>query len=277
MEPSTQLADFIAQIRTESNSHQLFECIEQAYSTIFEGANYIKNTAALARRLCDYFINSDPEMWHGKRIRINRDDHYIIYRFNEVDERVPRINIMAGVKRRHTLGVYGRMLQTKDPMIICPIVTNELWHEWEQSSFLNTPHDICEHIKNNQTVMIHELTHLIDDIDDKIDYQISDKAASRLVPGIKAKMPEYYGIPDKVISQEAKYLNKPSEFNARFIAAMRDAIAEGKTRTFDEFKDAMRFNRELLSIRPHYDSANDKRYLKWLYLAYEAIKAGEIK
>ena len=269
------LKKIIENLRTEDNQ-QLIECVESGYNVIFEGVDYLKTTSDLATRLYNYFINVPPEEWHGKKIKFNRDDHYIIYRFNDV-ESIPRINIMADRKRRNIHGIYARMLHTGDPMIVCPIVDDDLWDSWIDQAFWNTPEDIINHLRNTKSTAIHEFIHLIDDMRDINKHKISDKVASKLVPGIRTKMPEYYGIPDKVIADEAKYLNKPTEFNARFLTAVKEAIANGDTDSFFEFKQSVRYNTQMLSIPDHFTPENTKRYMKWLYLAYEAIKAGELK
>lgn len=250
------IENFINTLRTDDNQH-LIECVESGFNLIFEGANYIKSTSDLATRLYNYFINVPPDEWHAKRIKFNRDDHYIIYRFNDV-ESIPRINIMADRKRGNIRGIYGRMLRTNDPMIICPIVDDDMWNSWIEHAFLNTPDDIINHLLNTKSVAIHEFVHLIDDMRDINKHKISDKAAAKLVPEIKIRMPEYYGIPDKVIASEAKYLNKPTEFNARFLTAVKDAISNGDTDTFIQFTQAVRYNKEMLSIPDHFTPENKK-------------------
>lgn len=265
----------IKTLHTDTN-HDLIECVESGYQLIFEGAEYIKSTTDLATRLYNYFINLPIDEWHKNKIRLNRDGHYIIYRFNDV-ESIPRINIMADVKQRNIHGIYTRMLHTNDPMIVCPMVDDEMWYKWVEQEFQNTPEDIVNHMRDKKTTAIHEFVHLIDDMRDINKHKISDKSAAKLVPGIKSKISDYNGIPDKIIADEAQYLNTPTEFNARFLSAVRDAISNGDTDTFFEFTQSVRFNRQMLSIRDHFTPENKKRYMKWLYLAYEAIKAGELK
>lgn len=249
--------------------------MESGDTTLTEGSAYIKNTVEQATAIYDTIINLTDREWNDHKILLSRDDHYIAYRFDEIGG-IKRFVVMADRKRGNGYrGIYGTMKATNDPAIVLPMVDDDMWNMWDMHDFVFAPDDIKSRLRAMKPTTIHEITHMIDD---KVGggynkFQMSDKSAQKLVPEYRLKNWEYDGLPDKVVADEVQYVNKPTEFNARFIAGVENAINMGHTKSFADFSRSMRENTQIGSVLHVLTPDNKKRYQKWLYQAYEIIKA----
>lgn len=267
--------EIVALIESSNANSALHSTLMGAYHTIFENTEYIKRTVDWANRIYTALISIPPEYWHAKKLMLRRDSQFIAYRFNNI-EGIDRLVIAAGRVQRNTQGVYGTMADTKDPAIILPMVDDKLWDEWTKSEFFDAPEDMITRLRALRPTTIHELTHLLDDHKNGgfNDHKMSDTEATRRMKQTKKEMSwAYDGLPDKYITQDIQYMNKPTEFNARFIASVQNAVEMGRTSSFEDFSLCIRNDSQMGSVLPYITPENKKRFLKWLYQAYEIVKA----
>lgn len=255
---------------------KLMEAVIDGFHSIFEGSDYLNNSLTHATKLFNALMAKGDSDWADARKLIKDDgfNRYIVYRFTDLG--VPVLNILVEKTRRDVRGIYARTADKNEPLVAFPMISDKLWEEWKTDDYFFTVDDIKIYMKSNKSTAIHEFTHFFDDISGHLDSGLSDTAAARLVPSAKANNAEYQSLSDRMVAEEVKYINKPTEFNARFLGALQATIEIGSIQSFEIFKRSMGNNQQISYAKRLLSPDNQKRYMKWLYQAYEMIKAKSI-
>lgn len=134
---------------------------------------------------------------------------------------------------------------------------------------------IIGELNDNTQLYVHELVHLYDrnTFDLPVYRRPSASQMKSHANAITASNPSVGSIDKEML----RYLNSPTELNARVVSAIDDAITAGKIRTFDEFKNSVLGNNQVMvgglkhNNPTKFTRENYAKILKLLYKVYKDI------